>query len=493
MKLKTFSERGQALIVIALSAVVLIGFVGLAVDGSAKFADRRHAQNAADTAALAAALAKVNTITDAATDSSISTTPAECPPTSGLMSDASDVCADLVLAGLDRADSNGYDTSNSTVEIYSPPLSGPYANNDDYVQVIITSHVQASFMRIFGVTQSDNIVSAVAYMKEGKNLTDGAMIISYDPDPNCSTSGTGGYSVQVSGSSTVNLFGGGIMMNSDEVCGFKIPNCADLNITAGAGVNSVATVDNINTDGCTFDPPLTENLNQDPIAIPDDVYWPDVPPECGMTPLTPTKLGEITVGSKIVEEWLIYPGYYEDFPSGALDVKGAYVYLASGVYCINPPMDQDLTWRAVDAAVLNGSTDPLKNKYQDPDNSLPDVNPDGVTIYIKAGGGFSVNAKSPTYLDAPTDGDYQGYLMILEGTHTSHPSCTINGGADINLNGLIFAPYCNFTINGKAGEDAPINAQLIGWDISINGANTINFNYDPSNEVVLKRQLGLMK
>ncbi len=52
-------ERGQALILIALAAVGLFGFSALAIDGSRVFSDRRHAQNTADTAALAAALARV--------------------------------------------------------------------------------------------------------------------------------------------------------------------------------------------------------------------------------------------------------------------------------------------------------------------------------------------------------------------------------------------------------------------------------------------------
>ena len=54
MKLKLFTERGQALIIITLAAVGIFGIVGLAIDGGAKFADQRAAQNAADTAALAA-------------------------------------------------------------------------------------------------------------------------------------------------------------------------------------------------------------------------------------------------------------------------------------------------------------------------------------------------------------------------------------------------------------------------------------------------------
>jgi Flp pilus assembly protein TadG len=64
MKSTRAREKGQALIVIALAAVAIFGFVGLAIDGTAKFSDRRHAQNAADTAALAAALAKLDALTD---------------------------------------------------------------------------------------------------------------------------------------------------------------------------------------------------------------------------------------------------------------------------------------------------------------------------------------------------------------------------------------------------------------------------------------------
>ena len=478
-------EKGQALIVIALAAVALFGFVGLAVDGTARLSDRRNAQNAADTAALAAALAKLQAITDGD-----SNTPAECPPSLGT---PSVVCSELLAAGFFRASSNGYtgDLVNSTVEIYSPPISGYYANNDNYVQVIITSHFKTAFMRIFGVTESDNVVNAVAYLREGKNLTEGAMIISYDPDPNCSTGGEGGYSVSISGSGIVNLYGGGILMNSDEVCGFTIPNCADLNITGGAGINSAASIDNIDAEGCTFDPPLPENLNHEKIGIPEDVYWPKEPPECKFAAPNPTKLGEIIVGTKTVEEWLIYPGFYTDFPQASLVANKSHIYMKSGVYCIDPPMSQDVSWSPVDAALLNGSTSSNPSDYNY--NKYHAQNPDGVTLYIKAGGGFSINATSPTFMDASTDGEYQGYLVILEGSYTSIQDCNITGGADIYINGLIFAPYCDITINGGSGTNAPINAQLIGWDIKINGNNTINFYYSPDNQVILKRRIGLMK
>src|SRR3989304_5807633 len=87
MKQKS-QERGQALILIALAAVGLFAFAALAIDGSRVFSDRRHAQNAADTAVLAAALAKVRG-------------------------------EDYVAAATSRASSNGYDNdADSTVEVH---------------------------------------------------------------------------------------------------------------------------------------------------------------------------------------------------------------------------------------------------------------------------------------------------------------------------------------------------------------------------------------
>ncbi len=59
MKRTCLSERGQALILITLAAIGLFGFAALAIDGSSAFSDRIHAQNAADTAALAAGLTKI--------------------------------------------------------------------------------------------------------------------------------------------------------------------------------------------------------------------------------------------------------------------------------------------------------------------------------------------------------------------------------------------------------------------------------------------------
>src|ERR1044071_4318516 len=88
------TQRGQALVMIALAAIGLFAFAALAIDGSAIFSDRRHAQNAADTGVLQAALTKVRG-------------------------------GDWETAGLDRAESNGYNDNGITNDVlfYNPPIS----------------------------------------------------------------------------------------------------------------------------------------------------------------------------------------------------------------------------------------------------------------------------------------------------------------------------------------------------------------------------------
>ena len=46
-------EKGQALIISAISLLVLAGFVGLAIDGGQLYTNRRKVQNGSDAAALA--------------------------------------------------------------------------------------------------------------------------------------------------------------------------------------------------------------------------------------------------------------------------------------------------------------------------------------------------------------------------------------------------------------------------------------------------------
>ncbi|MFT3893907.1 MAG: pilus assembly protein TadG-related protein [Anaerolineales bacterium] len=459
MKSNNLFERGQALIIIALAAIGLFAIVGVGIDGSAKFSDRRHAQNAADTAALAAALAKIDALTVGLSDN-----PTTCPPSSG---SPSAVCAAVQLAGLDRAASNGYNNNltSNIVKIYSPPISGPYTGNTKYVQVIITSYVNTFFARIIGIPQTKNEVQAVTFTRQGGPMFNGASIASYNPDTSSGCSG----SLRVGGSSTITLTGGGLWLNSDE------PDCAleqqggcpssgnPLLVINGGGISSAGN-NNVDFDACV-NPIPSISYNNTQLKIPEDVDMPDRPAECSQT----SNAINTPAGSNT---WHITPGYYTDFPQNGIINNNKNIIMEPGVYCVNG----DVHWSGATFSSLDGTS--------------------GVTIYITKGHDFSLSINSPISLDASNSGEYKGYLIIVETDFTgARGSCTINGGTYLTMSGTIFAPYCDVTINGDNNSSSTVNlgTQVIGWNVTLNGSSTVNFNYVPADNAQNQKRVGLMK
>lgn len=472
MKPKIFSERGQALIVITAAAIVLFAMVGMAIDGSSKFSDRRHAQNAADTAAMAASLAQVDAIVYAEAHGQSSST-GTCPPPSGTPSTA--ICDALQLAGLDRAASNGYDNNlaSNTVEIYSPPITGYYStvsNKEHYVQVIIKSEVKTTFMRVLGFDNMYNEVQAVAFAKKGGPLFKGAAFISVDPSPSCSGgNGSGGGSVDVSGNSTITINKGGFFINSDETCGYSQPSCSvTLKLVGGGGIISAGSniyiQDKITGTDCS--PGISKDTSQRQYVVPDEIFMPKRPVQCSLPAQNPDPYGTAPDGKEI---WLIHPGYYEDFPQASLIPNNKHIVMEPGIYCVN----DNLSWSGSSFLSLDGTG--------------------GVTIYQTSGHDISLTINSPIKINASSSGDYKNYVIIQAGNMNDIRDCKFTGGQYLDLNGTVFAPYCDITINGDSTTTSVFNAQFIGWDLKVDGNNTITVNYDPDYTPQIKRRLGLMK
>ena len=210
----SYSEKGQALVIIALAAVVLFGFAALAIDGSMVFSDKRHAQNAADTAALAGALAY-------ARDNNI-TTAAEA-----------------------RATSNGYDggTMNDvTVTVTDVPSGKCPANTQGKeITVDIVSHVNTTFARVIGRTQMTNTVTATSrscgsYYGPPFN---GNAIVSLTPT---------GIGYNANGNVDWEITGGGIFSNSLDP---EAAHCQSN--TTEITVPSVTVVGNYSWGNCSMD------------------------------------------------------------------------------------------------------------------------------------------------------------------------------------------------------------------------------------------------
>jgi hypothetical protein len=320
------------------------------------------------------------------------------------------------------------------------------------VQVVIESKVNTFFARVLGIAQTKNLVSAVAIAGRGGSIANGASVVSMNPHPNC-----GNGSFNVGGNGEIHLTGGGMFVNSSESCGYSQTSCSVILDASPSGVGITSAGSSI-LQSCGSPLP-TGTAAQ--ILIPDEVVYPDVPPECSITAATPTNLSGDT--------WVIHPGYYTDFPQAGLIGANKDIIMDPGVYCVN----HDVHWSGSTFDSLDGSS--------------------GVTIYITAGHDFSLSINSPIVLDASNSGDYQGYLIILEGNPSTHPSCIVNGGSYLDLNGTIFAPYCDITINGDNSTNSEFNAQIIGWDVKLNGGNEITIHYDPADNGKIKRRVGLMR
>ena len=447
MKSNKFStERGQALIVIALAAIVILGFVAIAIDGAAKFGDKRHAQNAADTAALAGALALVNDKTSV---------------TCGTLEEWQ---CDALL----RAEDNGYDDfTNNEVWVFkcddpdderdAAPLDcGAYEGDANYLSVIIFSHLNTTFARVLGFNQTHNLVQTLTYWNKRGPLYDGNLVVALKPTP---CSGQNG-NIKFTGNAIITLDGGGAFVNSGgsgcgmEQGGSQCPTIIDGSLgSTGSG--------NINMGSCAASLPAPA-YNQEAYQFPPDM--PDEPAECSMSGYPSPLSGGNTS--------YLYPGRYPSFPpklNGSNKLKDN-VILTAGVYCV----DGDITWgsnsNSSDFTTLSGA---------------------GVTIYVTSGHRLNITGGQIT-IAASTTGDYEGYLFIVDSNFSGQaPTCHVAGNAGNVYTGTIFAPYCDVNINGNSTTTS-FHTQVIGYTVAINGTANTHLYYDADENAESDPKVGLM-
>jgi Flp pilus assembly protein TadG len=172
-------QRGQTLVLFAFAILALVGITALAIDGGNAFSDRRKAQNSADTAALAGALAQ------------------------GRGQNYQD-------AAIARALDNGYD-NNGTSNTVAVTHSTETIDNVTYekIRVVITSHVATYFGSILGRDEVTNQVEAIARYKPAVPLFGGAALVA--------TACSGSETINAYGNANVKVTGGsGVFTNSSS-------------------------------------------------------------------------------------------------------------------------------------------------------------------------------------------------------------------------------------------------------------------------------------
>jgi len=195
------SESGQAIILIVIGLVALLGFAALAIDGGMVYSDRRNAQNASDSSALAGALQKGNNQSDAT----------------------------ITLAVQNSLSGNGYDPSQAHISI-SPftDVTGHYW----LVTVVMTTTTKTSFAQVFFGGEMRNVVTAIARARLSQPALPGMAIVAMG---NCEADGgflIGGQGGGNDGGSTT--YQGGVFLNTPG----DNPPCAIDPPSSGFGINA---------------------------------------------------------------------------------------------------------------------------------------------------------------------------------------------------------------------------------------------------------------
>ena len=194
-------QRGQTLVLFAFAIFALVGITALAIDGGNAFSDRRKAQNSADTAALAGALAQ------------------------GRGQNYQD-------AAIARALDNGYD-NNGTSNTVAVTHTTETIDNVTYekIHVVITSHVPTYFGSIIGREEVTNQVEAIARYKPAVPLFGGSALVA--------TACSGEQTILAKGSAVVTVFGGGVYSNSSSSNSIFVQKNENLKLTSPYGGQAV--------------------------------------------------------------------------------------------------------------------------------------------------------------------------------------------------------------------------------------------------------------
>jgi hypothetical protein len=434
-------EPGQILIIIALGLVVLLGFTSLAIDGGMIYSDRRQAQNAADAASLAGALAKANGGTD----------------------------AEAVQAALNVIAANMYDPTQAVILVdSSTDLFGSYY----MVRADLEAYTQTSLMHLFGRSVVTNEVMAISKTRAAGPVMPGMAIIAMG---DCKAPGGPDHLISFSGggnSGGVIANDGSIFINATEKAGQKcalVPGNSINNWGIRAENGEISSVGEHDYQECDDDtkakcydkisPVGINTMVNGGVRIGDPLYWlPE--PQCNIK-------GTVTViGGKSEYE----PGNF-----AASEFKKDEGTLKPGIYCITG----DLTMSGNQKIGLTGN---------------------GVVLYFIDGGimftgNAYLNITAPKITPCPNAGDptaactYNNIALFMARGQNNMFDLGGNGGTRIV--GTVYALDGDVQAYGGGSnpEEWVVNGQVIARSLYGAGGGSFRVKYDANN--VVKRGPGL--
>ncbi len=446
------SESGQALVLIALALVVLLGFTALAVDGGMVYSDRRHAQNAADAASLAGG----GIVAQNMENNHVTYGNFNCAASS-LTSAMSAGRA----AAVNRAASNDFTIDQNITDKHGVTTTCGQFDNGSWIEryvdvrVLISDTTPTSFAHFVYPGVLRNQVEAVTRVRPRAALALGHSVVGLNPTQDCNGNQNG---VLFSGNNTVIVTGGGIFSN-----GCLSGNGNSLNVEVYGG--DIVHVGELETNHVgTFSPHPDFG---DGLTLPD--YSMGYPiPDCSQVPHygSPSTAYRNNAGGNIP------PGNYSQ-----IKMNDAVTLEGGGLYCLYGDFDA-------------GNNDLSVHQSG---------GKDGVTIYMYSGS-FNTTGGGVVVLSAPPPSPdpspaIPGLLIYMRQGNTG--LVKLRGNSDSVYVGTIYAPSGRIDVAGAAslppGETAGFNTQLIANNIEVGGNAYINVNFDENTSFQVPTNLELYK
>jgi hypothetical protein len=420
----TQRRSGTVVVAVGVCLVAMLGVIALSLDGGLQLDKRRQAQAASDAAALAAASELFRTIF---TNDGLDNGP--------ILNKTGPAAGSIRQFAKDVAKANGFEdgVNGVTVEVYIPPISGPFTGLKGHVEVKIACVQARYFSKVFGPTE-DIPIGARAVARGTRTTVNNGLIV-LNPTLKGSFSTAGGADVDVGGTAAV-------IVNSNNTEAM----IANGTGSVGAPYYDVTGVPGWSTPGGgSFEGTINNGVE----PTPDPLRFVPEPDPTTMITRSTKRLTHSSASTITLR-----PGLYE----GGIAISGkGNVVLEPGLYYMRGGFS------------FSGQ------------GSLTGL---GVTIFnypLSISDAIDLSGQGAITMTPPMDGPYQGITLFQSRTSTSQPTVSVtgNGTAPLYMTGTFYAPKAELKVTGNGTEDT-IGSQYISDTLTLGGNGSFNVDWDPT-------------
>jgi hypothetical protein len=419
-------------IIVALSLVALLGLTGLVVDGGNMMATRRRAQNAADSAALAGAVALLKE-----------------GSTNRARNDA-----------LLYAQDNGFLNSGTddTVTVNCPPVFGPHAGDTNCVQVQVYKELPSYFIRLLIQRKPSVLAQATATISKAQGEGDGLIVL--DPERD--------HAMEITQDAIVEVANGGIAVNSNDKEALLAKDRSRvqgtrIRVTGGTKIDGGT----VQASPVTGVPPVADPLAMVPEPDPQTLGLRTFPglkisldknqPKIDLLNANVSSAsGVLDVHQGQKAAVVLSPGIY----TGGMELKDVPVIMQPGIYYLDGG-----GLKMEGTASLSGTGITLFNGSRTSDF-----------------GGIELKDYSKLNIEAPLDGIYKD--IILFQARNNDKEVKINSmGSIVALRGAFYLPKARYNVNEFGGTLNMQATQFIVGSIKMGGNSSLRVNFDRESSV----------